>query len=75
MLLFSESKATAYFVSLFLVTAAGFKLSICKQNIVAAKHIQKHMAESNQSNQSSIRSVDSSLYLVVHRENLEVFLL
>lgn len=74
MLLFSESKATAYFVSLFLVTAAGFKLSICKQNIVAAKHIQKHMAESNQSNQSSIRSVDSSLYLVVHRENLEVFL-
>lgn len=74
MLLFSESKATAYFVSLFLVTAAGFKLSICKQNIVAAKHIQKHMAESNQSNQSYIRSVDSSLYLVVHRENLEVFL-
>lgn len=74
MLLFSESKATAYFVSLFLVTAAGFKLSICKQNIVAAKHIQKHMSESNQSNQSYIRSVDSSLYLVVHRENLEVFL-
>lgn len=74
MLLFSESKATAYFVSLFLVTAAGFKLSICKQNIVAAEHIQKHMAESNQSNQSYIRSVDSSLYLVVHRENLEVFL-
>lgn len=30
MLLFSESKATAYFVSLFLVTAAGFKLRICK---------------------------------------------
>lgn len=74
MLLFSESKATAYFVSLFLVTAAGFKLSICKQNIVAAKHTQKHMAESNQSNQSYIRSVDSSLYLVVHRQNLEVFL-
>lgn len=71
MLLFSESKATAYFVSLFLVTAAGFKLSICKQNIVAAKHIQKHMAESKVISQTN-HILD--LYLVVHRQNLEVFL-